>query len=105
MASALVELKVSADIQAKVINLNRIILDAQRQSMQAMQEGQELRRRVADLESEIKRLGDQRAAVAKLKRRPPFYFGDDDQDPFCPRCVERDVRLSHIVKTGRLESG
>jgi hypothetical protein len=70
-----------------------------------MEEGQELRRRVADLEAEIKRLGDQSAAVAKLTRRPPFYFGDDDQDPFCPRCVERDVRLSHMVKTVRVEGG
>jgi hypothetical protein len=105
MAGTLVDLKVSADVQAKVISLNRIILEAQRQSMQAAEEAQELRGRVADLEAEIKRLGDQSAAVAKLTRRTPFYFGDDAGDPFCPRCVEQDVRLSHMVMAPHTQGG
>ena len=100
MAGTLVDLKVSADVQATVIGLNRTILEAQRQSMQAADEVMELRRRVADLESEIKRLGDRSAAVAKLTRQSPFYVADGDPDPFCPRCVEEFSLAIHMQKAG-----
>jgi cell division protein FtsB len=93
-------LAVTAEAQIQVAQLNQTILDAQRQAMDDLEGRQGLRRRIEELESEIKRLGDRSAAVAKLTRQSPFYVADGDPDPFCPRCVEEFSLAIHMQKAG-----
>jgi cell division protein FtsB len=98
-------LAVTAEAQIQVAQLNQTILDAQRQAMDDLEERQELRRRVVDLEAEIRSLKDQKAAIAKLTRRGAFYFAPNDQDPLCSRCVEEHSRLIHMIVDSKQPTG
>ena len=96
-------LAVTAESQSQVVELNQMILDAQRQAMDDLEERHALRRKVEELEGELRRVVDDTAIISQMKRRAPFYFQDGDQDPFCTRCVETDRRRVHMIKTIRTE--
>jgi hypothetical protein len=90
-------------VQAKVIQLQGLIFDAQSKALDAQAEQSDLAKRVAELEEQLKRVLDQSQLVAKLIRKDELYFLEGDPTPFCPRCVEVAHHSVHLSKTSRIE--
>jgi hypothetical protein len=104
IAKALLDLKVAADVQAKVIELNRMILTAQSDAMTAQATQIELLERVRELEGELKGLEDweaekQRYGLMRDNGGCMIYslkqsFVDAGEEPhaLCPHCYENDKK-------------
>jgi len=102
---AVLNMKVSAEVHPKLIEMQAAVLDAQAKMLDMQAAAQQEQGRILALEQELAALKDQRAVIARMQRRAPFYYFPDDPDPYCPRCVEADSRVIHAIKTADLDSG
>lgn len=57
----------------------------------------ELTRAKREAEQKVEELQKQLSLKAKMTFRPPFYYQEGDDVPFCPRCFEIETRASHVV--------
>lgn len=102
---ATLTMKVSSEVQSKLIEMRAAVLDAQGKMLDMQAAAQQEQGRIAALEQELAALKDQRAVIARMQRRAPFYYLPDDPDPYCPRCVEADSRAIHVIKTAEIAGG
>lgn len=59
----------------------------------------ELTRNNRELEEQLQKIKKQSNAIEKLTRKNSFYFLDNDNDPYCPYCVEVEQLAVHLHKT------
>lgn len=103
------ELKVDAQVQAKVIELQNSILAAQAAAMQMQQELAEERERVGRLQATLN-AHDEWAATMKrytlvdagLGKMLYEFCGEGQRHYVCPNCVNE--RVASILRTGGRES-
>lgn len=71
------------------MELYRQILDLQGEIMELTQANRDLQGNVRELEGKL-------SQVAKMTFRSPFYYADDDEVPYCPRCWEAKKQAIHF---------
>lgn len=97
-ASAIAAVKAAASIakEAGKLELYEKILDLRDQLMQADDENRALRRRVDELEEQLR-------WKERLVFRYNVYWGRADEDdpewPYCPRCWDAERKAIRLVKT------
>ena len=98
IAKSLVEVRDPALLNAKVIELQRTILDAQEQAMQMQGAKLELLERIQALASECQKL----RCFDDIIWENPYYWninGDTKDGPFCQLCYDKDratIRLQGL---------
>lgn len=82
LATAVHEIK-NLELYAKVLDLNRGIMDLIEENRQLHSETEDLRKKLQLRE--------------KMVFKEPFYFQEADQTPFCPACWELKNDAIHLV--------
>lgn len=57
----------------------------------------ELTRRNRDLEEQVTQLKALLNTAKNMEFKRPFYYGEGDPTPFCPRCWETEKLAVHLV--------
>ncbi|MHB1675320.1 MAG: hypothetical protein ACYCSP_13830 [Acidobacteriaceae bacterium] len=82
VANAVHEIK-NLELYAKVLDLNRGIMDLVEQNRKLHAENEDLKKKFQVRE--------------KMMFKEPFYYQDGDQTPFCPACWEDKNSAIHLV--------
>jgi len=73
------------------IELYRKILDLQSEILDLNSENSQLRESIKSLEEE-------KVLHTKMVFQNPFYFQENDEIPYCPRCWESDNKTIHLIE-------
>lgn len=52
---------------------------------------------IFELKKQLRELTGQLAIQKDLVFKPPFYYAEGDDTPFCPRCLEKERLAVHVV--------
>ena len=66
--------------------------------LQAEDEVRDLTRTKRSLEDKVEELEQTLKIRKSMTFKPPFYYLDGDEIPFCPTCHEKDQRTLHLLK-------
>lgn len=88
-----------ADLAKKVgqMELYQRLVDLQATVVEREAENLKLSRANHDLQVRLEGLERQLQFSKSLTFRAPFYYGDGDEVPYCPRCWESDHVAMHLV--------
>jgi hypothetical protein len=107
IGQAMLEMKVSSDVQTKVIELQSQILGATSSALDAKTECIELVEENARVRHQLRQLQDQIAARNGMTFEYNVYWrsnGSISEGPFCPRCFDgesqRAARMSIVKDPG-----
>lgn len=79
------------EAQEKITELREVVLKLQEENLIFKQ-------RIAQFEKQLE-------LSSKLTFKYPFYFIEDDNNPFCPRCWESDKKTIHLTGPINTPSG
>jgi len=72
-------------------------LEAQQKIMQLREAAIDLQEENLVLKQRVKELEDSLAFKGRLAFRPPYYYAEGDDVPFCPTCWEADHIPMHLT--------
>jgi hypothetical protein len=72
-------------------------IDLYRKTVELEGEIVELSRQKSQLEQRVDELEKSRNLRTAMTFKPPLYFHEGDDIPFCPQCYERDGRALHLA--------
>lgn len=80
------------------IELNRKIVQLEGEVIELTRDNYEKTKRIDELEALL-------ARQQELEFRPPFFYAQGDDTPFCPNCWEADRRQIHLEDFGETQVG
>jgi len=79
------------DLYRKIIDLESEIVELTTDNM--------------DLQKEVGKLQEKLALKGKMTFRKPFYYMENDETPYCPKCWEADRKTIHLLGPTKVIAG
>lgn len=80
-------------------------LEAQEKIMELREAVVELQDENSELKQQLKAMENQLNFNKSLRFESPFYFAENDEVPFCPKCWEADKKAVHLPPPHQVVSG
>lgn len=80
-------------------------LEAQEKIMELREAVIELQDENSELKNHIKEMESQLKFNSSLRFESPFYYSENDEVPYCPKCWEADKKAVHLPPAQKVGAG